>query len=379
MPKSVTSVREYLSSIPNARPVQGLEGAKLWTTRGGAFVAAAPTPGNTHLLVLQTGMNDPSALAAPVLSHAIAHWQGLLSEDAPARILPSFRGLGSRFDVVVVFHSNTHGFERRDNPELHRRSFQVFPASRFEVPARLTETEAKALKGPQLVMFTDVAREPVPIVRARFQLRSYRSVGTDRALAKLSMLRSIVEELREDRDGVVELESHTGEVVRLTCSGDGYRVALASGTTHVSREDVWPWLHAFLSGGLGSAVTVEAEAPKQSGAESLRCIDLRLTLRLADGSLVDHLTEWQLRQELERLGTPSRKFAVLSSDSGHYIQCYACGDGTFDVEVRDGGIEAHYACGRRLTTDEMVSVFQRSASGQDWRQGAEWMKVSLPP
>lgn len=376
----MTSVREYLSSIPNARPVQGLEGAKLWTTRGGAFVAAAPSPGNTCLLVLQTGMNDPSALAAPVLSHAIAHWQGPLSEDAPARILSSFRGPGSRFDVVVVFHPNTHGFERRDNPELHRRSFQVFPASRFEVPARLTETEAKALKGPQLVMFTDIAREPVPIVRARFQLRSHRSVGTDRALAKFPMLRSVIEELGEDRDGVVELESHTGEVARLTCSDrDEYRVALASGSTHVSREDVWPWLHAFVSEGLSGAVTVEAEASKQSGAEPGLCIDPRLTLRLADGSLADHLAEWQLRQELERLGTPSREFAVLSSDSGHYIQCYACGDGTFDIEVRDGGVEAHYACGRRLTVGEMIDVFQRYASGQNWRQGAEWMKVSLPP
>lgn len=375
---SRSNVIAYISGIPDATALPGVRLGKVWKTRARAFVAAAPTPGDAHLLVLQTGMTDPSEAAPAVLSHAIAHWDALLGQEGTIRLATGLQLPGYPFDSVIAVHPDAHNFERQEHPEVHARSFQVFPVSRFEIPAAMTPREAVTLSSPRFIRFTDLKREPSPVFRARFQLQTHRSVGVDRALAMYSMIRPAIDGLTKDPSGWVELENFLGEVVRLTWAAGQYVVALATGQIAVAGADLDAWLDAYAKAGLGGEFTHAGGASKQAGAAARYTINRAVSLRLADGSLSDELSDWQLEQELGKLQVDGARFAILSIDSEHYIQCHINDDGSFDVEVRDGGRDSHLAVTSPVGRTDMIDLFRRYASGAEWRDGRTWRKLRLP-
>lgn len=307
----MTDLHEYVDGIEPLARIDSVPGGKIWQTKAKAYVAAAPTPGGSHLLVLQSGRFDPTPVASWVLQHALANWDSLLAEDAPLRVAPGLPPLGDwPFDVVVAFPPDLHNFEKRKHPDVHERAFQVFPACRYEVPTALSEREAVSLKSPKVVRFTDVERVPVPIVRVRYELASQRSVGKDRALSKLTTMRTMVEQLAESPNGFVEIENHRAEVVRIEWSGE-YQVVVGDERARVERAEIWPWLQRFARTGSGAGGSGEPGGVRSPAEFSL---SPELSLRLEDGSTMDSLADWQLRQELERLRREAeplrRSFAI---------------------------------------------------------------------
>jgi len=105
--------------------------------------------------------------------------------------------------------------------------------------------------------------------------------------------------------------------------------------------------------------------------------DPTLRIETEDGTKVDRLSAERIEQEVGRLGPSSNRFAILIKERGHFVQCYANGEDSFDLEYQEGGPDHHYTAASPVSRAEVIDFFVRYASGGDFRGGRSWNRLEL--
>lgn len=364
-------VRHFLASL-GADRLPAPEGAVLHLRPPGFHDALAPSPGFAHLIAYQAGKTaPPPGLAEAVLQHAVSRWHEVVAAGMASYLLEglAFGGCPG-FDTVVVFAPDLHNFMKSKNAALHALTYQCFPCFRYECLSGMTAREAKSLNSRKMVPLVDWARRPEPVLRARFELPTHRSLGRSAGLTKLVGVRPALESLWEGATGFVDLENFAGQFLRID-RAESLTVTLSDGSHEVSADAGRHLVEEFAFRGLERAGTSALGKP-DGGVTILDDLVLRLDGR---GS-ASHLADWQIREELRTLNTRLPKFAILERSGTHFIQCHIRADGRVDVEVKLD-TDAHYASPQPMTLAAASELFVCFAAGETI-DVTGWARPPLP-
>lgn len=372
MTTSVNLREELERTVPTGlKPLTGFDGGLQWTTPSGHNRYAVITPGGEYLLEFATRKTSAPELAAAVCRFATEHWQQLIGTASPIRVVHGFRPAPPySFDCVAALAPDIHNAHKVEYPALHSRTFSLAVVHSWEVLPSLSEAEAIATK--KLVALSNLERPVNPLVRTKFRAGSARSTGDRRAVASERNIVPVIARLDSDPNGFIELENARGDLATLQWL-NGY-VANETGQAPQSlgsREAATDWLRSFLRRQVNGPATRPGGEPGLSGVNLAPTI----TLSLEDGTVADGLSDWQLRDELDRLSpSGSNRFAVFQHEPQRYLQTYANEDGTFDLEYRDGGPDQHYRSAQPVSPTEMKAAFVSYGleGDESWRDQVAW-------
>ena len=344
--------------------------AYYWLERPRAFRAAAVTPGGQYLL--QVVLDEPDVdYAQQLLELACREWTPLLGQESPIRVAYGFAPTAFQFDAIAALHPDVHGFHKTKLPALHARTFWLAGAYSCEVMPGLTVPEAAAtLKG---VRFIDRARPRQGIARAHLVVGGVRTKGSRRSLTAERQLLPYVRGLEGDATGHIELENARGELAELRWERE-YR--LKEGASEVKLTDAKEAVERVREFVRRLVSTPSVRPGGGRGNEGIPLLST-MTLSMEDGTAADQLSDWQLRDELDRLAPSSgSQFAVLKSAPEDYIQTYARADGLFDVEYREGSAAKHFSSESGLAIDDVKEMFVAYGLGDGgWKKRTGWRRV----
>jgi hypothetical protein len=207
----LTDVVRNLKEKP--QPFEGREDRWYW---------AQETPQHTFHRVLaltpdrqwavQFAVNDvfDPALAHAVVDFALSHIDEVRAAK-PLAVLAGFPDPGGRFHNLAVAAPAIHISHKAKHPELHARTFVVFPVYRSEIAGRLDKQEAQAVFSHQIPI-QDLARDPRPLIRMRYANtgKGVSSAGSVRKITSLDKLREAIERL-EGNGSFIDFENFEGD------------------------------------------------------------------------------------------------------------------------------------------------------------------------
>ena len=337
---------------------------------------AVMTPDGEHLMELPLMKEAADELAASALRYASASWPAIVGAEAPMSVLYGFEAPDPwRFDCVVGTGPGIHRLHQVKSPSLHERTFSLAVAYSWEILPSLTSAEVIATR--KLVAFADLNRPAQALARAKVRAGSVRTVGERRAMTDERSILASMEQQRGVPDGFIEVENARGELA-VVWFRDGFVINGPAGESPSGGQpsDAVEWVSAFLRRPVSGLRARPGGLPGVQGVG----LDPDCTLSLEGGTVADELSDWQLRDELDRLRPdgPDR-FAVLRREAQRYIQTYANDDGTFDVEYRDGDRSHHFKSDQAISRDELKQLFVAYATQGDnsWRTALPWTPATI--
>ncbi|RZO58566.1 MAG: hypothetical protein EVA89_18650 [Sandaracinaceae bacterium] len=102
-----------------------------------------------------------------------------------------------------------------------------------------------------------------------------------------------------------------------------------------------------------------------------------LLLSMADGQEIPSPTRQEIETAIRELNVAGHRFAILSRGKVGFVQCYAQGDDSFDLERQEGSLDAHYEARPRVTRAQVLEAFLAYADGQPIALSVEWVPLEL--
>jgi hypothetical protein len=101
-----------------------------------------------------------------------------------------------------------------------------------------------------------------------------------------------------------------------------------------------------------------------------------MDLELESGRIIHDVTEADIMRFVD-----GEDFAILSEDSGTYIQCAEQKEPPWEyiLEYQDGSLDKHYqAKDASITLDRVLAAFAKYLRGDgSWRSNFQWEKMDL--
>lgn len=219
---------EAICGAHKARPVAGLPDGWEWQLGDRPRFMAIVTVGGDALLETTSFGQHDADLLLQVLRFAREHEEEV-TQAVPLAVVGGFKHPGYGFDVIVSAAPPVHRLNAAASPDLHNRTYAVYPAYKCEFSGREDVAEAQE-RWNRIVPLTQFGRQPAPALKAWYSLDGD-VVDTSRLDAfypRLETLPALMDRLQDG--GFVEFENFAGErcrvlnqsgTLRLDRSGDG--------------------------------------------------------------------------------------------------------------------------------------------------------------
>lgn len=165
----------------------------------------------------------------------------------PINLFEGFECSGWEFDIVCVLNSVAHKSFLGEIPELHARSYVVFPAYRCEFSGNETAKEIDFMR-KNTVKTIDIYREPSPKIGMWYWNDAQKSGSLGKAikLDSIEVLRRVIDDLPSDKVSIVKVLNFRGEDATIKREGGLYSVSQDNFRSIAFRgPDIHKWIYKF--------------------------------------------------------------------------------------------------------------------------------------
>jgi len=97
-----------------------------------------------------------------------------------------------------------------------------------------------------------------------------------------------------------------------------------------------------------------------------------LILELENGKIIKEPKQGDFPKAFKELESDTSLYAILESNNGYFIQTTGNKKDGYKIEYQEGSLEKHYQLGKRFTIEQVISVFQNYARGDNsWKENFE--------